>query len=128
MTLKKSIFIAIVLFFVACGNKQRVNVEIADIVLSALYDKVVSMDYANISLSQVDSLIDVYASVGDDRREAVGRLIKGAKLYSINDDFGAIDELKIAEQNIANRSVNINKTIDLRQRNIGIIHAYHLVV
>ena len=102
MTLKKSIFIAIVLFFVACGNKQRVNVEIADIVLSALYDKVVSMDYANISLSQVDSLIDVYASVGDDRREAVGRLIKGAKLYSINDDSGAIDELKIAEQNIAN--------------------------
>lgn len=100
MTLKKSIFIAIVLFFVACGHKQKVNIEQADILLSSLYDKVVTMDYANISLSQVDSLIDVYASVDEDKREAISRLIKGAKLYSISDDSGAIDELKIAEQNI----------------------------
>ena len=100
MTLKKSIFIAIVLFFVACGHKQKVNIEQADILLSSLYDKVVTMDYANISLSQVDSLIDVYASVDEDKREAISRLIKGAKLYSISDDSSAIDELKIAEQNI----------------------------
>lgn len=100
MTLKKSIFIAIVLFFVACGHKQKVNIEQADILLSSLYDKVVTMDYANISLPQVDSLIDVYASVDEDKREAISRLIKGAKLYSISDDSSAIDELKIAEQNI----------------------------
>ena len=102
MMLKNSIFIAIALFFVACSNKHKVNVEQADVLLSSLYDKVVSMDYANISLSEVDSLIDVYALVGNDKQEAICRLIKGAKLYSINSDSEAIDELKIAEQNIVN--------------------------
>ncbi|MBO5346053.1 MAG: hypothetical protein J6A44_03985 [Paludibacteraceae bacterium] len=98
--IKKSVFFVVVLFFVACGNKTRVNLEQADLLLSSLSDKMIDMEYADISLQQIDSLIDIYASVRDNRRESVVRLIKGAKLYSINDYSGAIDELKIAEQYI----------------------------
>ena len=98
--IKKSVFFAVILFFVACGNKTRVNIEQADLLLSSLSDKMIDMEYTDISLRQIDSLIDIYASARENKRESVVRLIKGAKLYSINDYSGAIDELKIAEQYI----------------------------
>ena len=98
--LKKSIFIVVALFFVACGNKQKVDVEQADVLLYSLYDKMIDLDYDDISLLQVDSLIDVYSSINEYQREAVCRLLKGAKLYSLDNHSGAIDELKIAEQHI----------------------------
>ena len=62
LMLKKSIFIVVALFFVACGNKQKVDVEQADVLLYSLYDKMIDLDYDDISLSQIDSLIKIYSS------------------------------------------------------------------
>ena len=101
--IKKSIFIAVILFFVACGNKNRVDLRQAEFLLSSLSDKMIKMEYADISLQQVDSLIDFYSSIKEYESEAVCRLIKGAKLYSFGDYSGAIGELKIAEQYIADK-------------------------
>ena len=61
--IKKSIFIAVILFFVACGNKNRVDLRQAEFLLSSLSDKMIKMEYADISLQQVDSLIDFYSSI-----------------------------------------------------------------
>jgi hypothetical protein len=97
---RKIYFIIIVLFFVACGNKTRVNLEHADLLLSSLLDKMIKMEYIDISLQQVDSLVDVYSLEGENKSVAICRLIKGVKLYSLNDYYGAIGELKIAEQYI----------------------------
>ena len=101
--IKKSIFIAVILFFVACGNKNRVDLRQAEFLLSSLSDKMIKMEYADISLQQVDSLIDFYSSIKEYESEAVCRLIKGAKLYSFGDYSSAIGELKIAEQYIADK-------------------------
>ena len=45
--IKKSVFFVVVLFFVACGNKTRVNLEQADLLLSSLSDKMIDMEYAD---------------------------------------------------------------------------------
>jgi hypothetical protein len=69
--------LAISLLFVACGHKN--DIERAEVQLGQLYDNILDMDYSDISIEQVDSLIDVFSVSGEHRSEAVCRLIKGAK-------------------------------------------------
>jgi tetratricopeptide (TPR) repeat protein len=87
------------LLFVACGHKN--DIERAEVQLGQLYDNILDMDYSDISIEQVDSLIDVFSVAGEHRSEAICRLVKGAKLYADNDGATAIAELKYAEQHIS---------------------------
>lgn len=103
MRLKFFWILIVSLLFVACGHKN--DIERAEVQLGQLYDNILDMDYSDISIEQVDSLIDVFSVSGEHRSEAVCRLIKGAKLYSDNDGANAIDELKYAEQHITDEDI-----------------------
>ncbi len=103
MRLKFFWILIVSLLFVACGHKN--DIERAEVQLGQLYDNILDMDYSDISIEQVDSLIDVFSVSGEHRSEAVCRLIKGAKLYSDNDGANAIDELKYAEQYITDEDI-----------------------
>ncbi len=103
MRLKFFWILIVSLLFVACGHKN--DIERAEVQLGQLYDNILDMDYSDISIVQVDSLIDVFSVSGEHRSEAVCRLIKGAKLYSDNDGANAIDELKYAEQHITDEDI-----------------------
>lgn len=103
MRLKFFWILIVLLLFVACGHKN--DIERAEVQLGQLYDNILDMDYSDISIEQVDSLIDVFSVSGEHRSEAVCRLIKGAKLYSDNDGANAIDELKYAEQHITDEDI-----------------------
>ena len=99
--------LAILLFFVACGHRN--DIERANVQLGQLYDNMLDMDYSDISIEQLDSLIDVFSSEGECRCEAVCRLIKGAKLYGHKDGSRAIEELKYAEQYIADEDIEAGR-------------------
>ena len=126
--IKKSIFIAVILFFVACGNKNRVDLRQAEFLLSSLSDKMIKMEYADISLQQVDSLIDFYSSIKEYESEAICRLIKGAKLYSFGDYSGAIGELKIAEQYIADKDITESAKKDILEAINCENHKYKFII
>ena len=98
MRLKFFWILIVSLLFVACGHKN--DIERAEVQLGQLYDNMLDMDYSDISIEQVDSLIDVFSVAGKHRSEAICRLVKGAKLYADNDAANAIDDLKYAEQHI----------------------------
>lgn len=95
------------LFFTSCGHKN--DIERANAQLGELYGNMLDMDYSDVPIEQVDSLIDVFSVEGERRGEAVCRLIKGAKLYGHNDCVGAIDELKYAEQYIDYEGVEFGR-------------------
>ena len=91
------------LSLVACRHKN--DIERADVQLGQLYDNILDMDYSDIPIEQVDSLIIVFVQSKEYRREAVCRLIKGAKSYGHNDGVSAIEELKYAEQYITDEDI-----------------------
>lgn len=95
------------LFFTSCGHKN--DIERANAQLGELYGNMLDMDYSDVPIEQVDSLIDVFSVEGERRGEAVCRLIKGAKLYGHNDCVGAIDELKYAERYIDYEGVEFGR-------------------
>ena len=107
MRLKFFWILAILLFFTSCGHKN--DIERANAQLGELYGNMLDMDYSDVPIEQVDSLIDVFSVEGERRGEAVCRLIKGAKLYGHNDCVGAIDELKYAEQYIDYEGVEFGR-------------------
>ena len=107
MRLKFFWILIVSLLFVACGHKN--DIERAEVQLGQLYDNILDMDYSDISIEQVDSLIDVFSIEGEHRCEAVCRLIKGAKLYGHNDGSRAIEELKYAEQYIADEDIEAGR-------------------
>ena len=107
MRLKFFWILAILLFFTSCGHKN--DIERANAQLGELYGNMLDMDYSDVPIEQVDSLIDVFSVEGERRGEAVCRLIKGAKLYGHNDCVGAIDELKYAEQSIDYEGVKFGR-------------------
>jgi hypothetical protein len=73
--------VSVLLLLVACGHKN--DIERADVQLKQLYTNMLDMDYSDISIEQVDSLIDVFSAEGESCCEAVCRLIKGAKCVII---------------------------------------------
>ena len=95
------------MFFTSCGHKN--DIERANAQLGELYGNMLDMDYSDVPIEQVDSLIDVFSVEGERRGEAVCRLIKGAKLYGHNDCVGAIDELKYAERYIDYEGVEFGR-------------------
>ena len=99
--------VSISLFLVACGHRN--DIERAEAQLEQLYVNMLDMDYSDIPIEQVDSLIDVFSVAGEHRSEAICRLVKGAKLYGDNDGANAIDELKYAEQYISNTDVEAGR-------------------
>ncbi len=107
MRLKFFWILAILLFFTSCGHKN--DIERANAQLGELYGNMLDMDYSDVPIEQVDSLIDVFSAEGERRSEAVCRLIKGAKLYGYNDCAGAIEELKYAEQYIDYEGVEFGR-------------------
>ena len=107
MRLKFFWILAILLFFTSCGHKN--DIERANAQLGELYGNMLDMDYSDVPIEQVDSLIDVFSVEGERRGEAVCRVIKGAKLYGHNDCVGAIDELKYAEQYIDYEGVEFGR-------------------
>lgn len=107
MRLKFFWILAILLFFTSCGHKN--DIERANAQLGELYGNMLDMDYSDVPIEQVDSLIDVFSVEGERRGEAVCRLIKAAKLYGHNDCVGAIDELKYAEQYIDYEGVEFGR-------------------
>ena len=107
MRLKFFWILAILLFFTSCGHKN--DIERANAQLGELYGNMLDMDYSDVPIEQVDSLIDVFSVEGERRGEAVCRLIKGAKLYGHNDCVGAIDELKYAERYIDYEGVEFGR-------------------
>ena len=107
MRLKFFWILAILLFFTSCGHKN--DIERANAQLGELYGNMLDMDYSDVPIEQVDSLIDVFSVEGERRGESVCRLNKGAKLYGHNDCVGAIDELKYAEQYIDYEGVEFGR-------------------
>ena len=95
------------LFLVSCEHKN--DIERANAQLGQLYDNMLDMNYSDISIEQVDSLINLFSAEEEYRSEAICRLIKGAKLYADNDAANAIDDLKYAEQHITNEDVEIGR-------------------
>ena len=107
MKLKFLWIVFISLLLITCGHKN--DIERADVQLKQLYTNMLDMDYSDISIKQVDSLIDVFSVSGERRSEAICRLIKGVKLYADNDDATAIAELKYAEQYISNEDIETGR-------------------
>lgn len=101
MRLKKKVFFVILLCLVSCGNNRPVDTQEADAILSELYSHMLDMDYKDIPIVQIDSLMGVYDKVGNSRQKGVVCLVKGAKLYADNNYMAAIDELKRAEQYVS---------------------------
>ena len=99
--------LAILLLFASCGHKN--DIERANAQLGQLYGNMLDMDYSDVRIEQVDSLIDVFSAEGERRSEAVCRLIKGAKLYGYNDGARAIEELKYAEQYVDDEDIEAGR-------------------
>ena len=110
------------LLFVACGYKN--DIERAEVQLGQLYDNMLDMDYSDISIEQVDSLIDVFSAEGERHSEAVCRLIKGAKLYACNDGAHAIEELKCAEQYIDDEDIEVGRLYYYLSRILSVDNPY----
>lgn len=100
MQLKKSHFLFLLLFLVSCSNKPIFDVNEANQRLDSLYRSMTNMDYCDMSLEEIDSLIDIYTYLHDSEQIAICHLLKGAKLYNQNNNVQAIRELKLADQHI----------------------------
>ncbi len=100
-------FIFFVLIFTRCGKQNDIDTSLVDEQFNRFYTAMAEMEYADISISGVDSVKQFYLSQNISEVVAECRLIKGAKYYSEGDNVQALRCLKAAEQHLSSESFDV---------------------